>query len=175
MIERVVMNQDLQFKLQAYLDGELPPGERQAVSEMLARDSAARDLLIELTNTRSALQANEPEIKLPESADFYWSKIKRQISREERTVPIQKTISLVERIRRLLAPAATVAAVLLGVMIVQQQFTGGGYGPMEDGELEDSEAFTYRDYESGTTLVWLSYPAENAIDEMDAEDTLELN
>jgi anti-sigma factor RsiW len=169
------MNQDLQLKLQAYLDGELPERETQVITDLLTRDSAARDLFAELTNTRSALQASEPDIKLPESGDFYWSKIRRQITNEERSTPVEKSISFAERLRRLLAPAATVAAVLLGVMIVQQQFTGGAYGAMEDGDHEDAEAFTYRDYESGTTLVWLSYPAENEIADSDTDDTLELN
>ena len=32
------MKQDLQLKLQAYLDGELPSGEAQAVTDWLAQD-----------------------------------------------------------------------------------------------------------------------------------------
>jgi len=170
------MNQDLQLKLQAYLDGELPSGERQALTDMLARDAAARDLLVELTQTRAALQANEPEMKLPETREFYWSKIKRQIDREERSIPARHTPTFIERLRRLLAPAATVAAVALGLMVIQQQFNAGGYAVhTADGDHEDDESFTYRDYESGTTLVWLSYPPENEFADSDTDDTLELN
>ncbi|MEI6783081.1 MAG: hypothetical protein WCQ21_19415, partial [Verrucomicrobiota bacterium] len=33
--------------------------------------------------------------------------------------------------------------------------------------LADSGAFTYRDYSAGTTLVWLSYPADNEVAEND--------
>jgi len=38
--------------------------------------------------------------------------------------------------------------------------------------LTDTGAFTYRDYSAGTTLVWLSYPAENEPD--DDEDAVTL-
>ena len=170
------MNQDLQLKLQAYLDGELPSGEAQNLADLLDRDAAARDLFVELTNTRAALLSHEPAIKIPDSREFYWSKIRRQIEREEQSVPIKKSVPMMERIRRLLVPAGTVAAMMLGVMVIQQQLGQGGYAAMEaDGVHEDSEAFTYRDYASGTTLVWLSYPAENEFADMDTEDTLELN
>ncbi len=170
------MKQDLQLKLQAYLDGELPSGEAQAVTDWLAQDAAARDLLVELTNTRAALLSHESEIKVPDSREFYWSKIRRQIEREDQVAPAIKTVSLMERIRRLLVPAGAVAATMLGVMVIQQQLGQGGYAALEaDGVHEDSEAFTYRDYASGTTLVWLSYPAENDFAEMDTDDTLELD
>jgi anti-sigma factor RsiW len=170
------MKEDLQLKLQAYLDGELSSGEAQAMTELLAQDAAARDLLVELTNTRAALLSHESEIKVPDSREFYWSKIRRQIEREEQASPVTRSISIMERVRRLLVPAGAVAAAMLGLLIVQQQLGQGGYAAMEaDGVHEDSEAFTYRDYESGTTLVWLSYPAENEFADTDTEDTLELN
>ena len=100
------MNQDIQLKLQSYLDGELSADESQAVTNLLARDAAARDLLVELTHTRSALQANEPEMKVPDSREFYWSKIRRQIEQGERTSEVPQSISIMERIRRMLVRTA---------------------------------------------------------------------
>lgn len=170
------MKEDLQLKLQAYLDGELPSGEAQAMTDWLAQDTVARNLLVELTNTRAALLSHESEIKVPDSREFYWSKIHRQIEREEQLVPAIKSVSIMERIRRLLVPAGAVTAAMLGVMLVQQQLGHGGNAALEaDGVHEDSEAFTYRDYGSGTTLVWLSYPAENEFVKVGNEDTLELD
>ena len=29
--------------------------------------------------------------------------------------------------------------------------------------MTDSGAFTYRDYDAGTTLIWLSYPSDNEV------------
>ena len=173
------MNQDLQLKLQAYVDGELPSSEAQSVTRLLSQDAEARDLLVELTNTRAVLLSHESEIKVPDSREFYWSKIRRQIEREEQSAPVRESVSMMERIRRLLVPAGAVAAAMLGVLIIQQQLGPAGAGGHAvsgtDSAHEDSETFTYRDYGSGTTLVWLSYPAENEFAEMDTEDTLELD
>ena len=39
--------------------------------------------------------------------------------------------------------------------------------------LADAGAFTYRDYAAGTTLVWLSYPAENELADDDEMGTID--
>ncbi len=165
------MNEDLQLKLQAYLDGELPSGEARAVAELLARDSAARALLAELTNTRDAILSHEADIKVPESREFYWSKIRRQIDREEQAAPAIKTISFSERIRRFLVPAGAVATVAIAVMLT---FPGNSVNGDAFTDVADADAFTYHDYESGTTLVWLDYPDENILPESESDDTLDL-
>ena len=99
------MKQDLQFKLQAYLDGELPSGEAKAVADLVAQDADARALLAELTNTRSALAAFESEIKLPEAREFYWSKIARDIQRQEKRGPASSSTSILTLLRRLMVPS----------------------------------------------------------------------
>ncbi len=35
-------------------------------------------------------------------------------------------------------------------------------------------AFTYQNYETGTTLVWLDYAAENDFSDLESDDTLDL-
>lgn len=167
------MNEDLQLKLQAYLDGELPSDEAQAVRDLLATNAAARDLLTELTNTRAAITMFESVIKVPETREFYWSKIQRQIQREAPVTPAQPSVSIFVWLRRALASATAAAAVFIGVMVVQQQLKSPS--DVADLSFQDSENFTYRDYDSGTTLVWLSYPAENEFAEMNADDILEFD
>ena len=73
------MNHETELKLQAYLDGELSESEAAAIREMLARDPQARSVTDALEATRTILLANEPELKVPETREFYWSKIRRQI------------------------------------------------------------------------------------------------
>ena len=77
-----MMNRDFQLKLQAYLDGELPPQETEKVIHSLRTDPEALALHEELKLTKSLLQGNELEIKLGESREFYWSKICREIGRD---------------------------------------------------------------------------------------------
>ena len=91
------MKDEQQLKLQAYLDGELPDSEVRAVADWIAKDAEAAGLLAELKNTRGALAGFEAEIKLPESREFYWSKIAREIERAERveqSVPARTPASI---------------------------------------------------------------------------------
>src|SRR5881296_2996806 len=81
-----MINHETELKLQAYLDGELSPGEAKTVADLLRRDAGAQALYQELRIAKSLLAENELERKLPESGEFYWSKIRRQIEREESTL-----------------------------------------------------------------------------------------
>ncbi len=168
------MKQDLELKLQAYLDGELPSGEAKAVADLVAQDADTRALLTELTHTRSALAGFEAEIKLPETREFYWSKIARDIQRQEMNVPERSSASIFTLLRRLAVPSGVLVALLMGVLVVKQQL---GFDRRlavveTDTAQVDAGTFTYHDFASGTTLVWLSYPAENEFAESGSADTI---
>jgi negative regulator of sigma E activity len=75
------MKDDIKLQLQAYLDGELSERESHKISEQLIQDSEAKAMLAELKFIKDAMRGNEPELKLPESREFYWSKIQREIER----------------------------------------------------------------------------------------------
>jgi anti-sigma factor RsiW len=153
-----MIDYDSQLKLQAYLDGELPEAEARQVAQLLAQDQDAVLLLAELRNTRQAVAGSQTVVVHPESREFFWSKIEREIRRQEnvQASPAPKT-SWLSAWRRFLVPAGAVAGVAL-VLLLTVVSPGGRH--META-LADSGAFTYRDYNSGATLVWLSYPAEN--------------
>ena len=146
------MEHDNELKLQAYLDGELSKAEAREVAKWLAQDQEAVLLHAELKNTRQALAGAERLIQLPESREFFWSKIEREISRVERTEPVPEKQSLFATWRRLLVPAGAVAA--LGIVIFAV------LGPLSSSSMAESEVtsddtggFVYRDYDGGTTLV----------------------
>lgn len=153
-----------QLKLQAYLDGELSSTEAGQVAEWVASDRDAAALLTELRNTTQALGGFETEVKLPETREFYWSKIQSAIEREERRSARESRAPALEvpwlsRLRKFLVPAAGLALVTIFAM-VGFRHSGGSYGTTTVTSLEDAQAFTYHDYSSGATLVWLSYPAD---------------
>ncbi len=166
------MDETAHLKLQAYLDGELAEGERRDVEAWLARDAAAAALLTELRHTNAALAVFESEIKLPESREFYWSKIEREIRRQESPVAERKAGSLFAAWRRFLVPAGAMAAVIAAGLLTVVQM-GGQHSPESEMALVDTEAFTYRDFSGGTTLVWLSYPAERESSDLDLYDTFD--
>lgn len=106
------MNGDLELKLQAYLDGELPEREAQSVAKWVAEDKEAQALLAELKTAKAFLAGNEPELSVPETREFYWSKIQREIQRLDQ---VQGSRGIVEWFgwQKYLAPLAGVALVVL--------------------------------------------------------------
>src|SRR5688572_29577214 len=83
-------NQKSPLKLQAYLDGELSGAEVKEVADWLAQDGAARDLLSELQISHRAMAGNETIRPCPETREFYWSKIAREIESQEKTQPARR-------------------------------------------------------------------------------------
>src|ERR1051325_6434094 len=107
------MKQEL--KLQAYLDGELPGREAKRVAALIETDDNARALFTELRQTSVALKSNEPEVRLPETREFFWSKIEREIARLENTPTVTRVPAWLMWVRRHLAAVSgvSVAAALM--------------------------------------------------------------
>jgi anti-sigma factor RsiW len=158
-----MIDHEAELNLQAFLDGELPEGEARKVAAWLARDAEATALSTELRNTRRALAGFETNPELPETREFYWSKIEREIRRLEPMETPVRTVSFLARLRRVLVPVCTGVALAIAVLVASMQF--GLFQPKNRPETEmvaaDAGTFTYYDYANGTTLVWVSYPAES--------------
>lgn len=155
------MDNEAQLKLQAFLDGELPDADARQFVSRLAGDQEAAALLTELKQTREAIAGFENGVRLPESREFYWSKIKREIERQAPAKPPAPAISLLARLRYILVPAAGLA--LVACIAYLSYPAAGSRPPGIETALADSGAFTYHDDNAGTTLVWLSYPADSEV------------
>lgn len=163
-----------QLKLQSYLDGELSEADARQVANRLAQDQDAAALLTELRQTRTALAGFEEGIKLPESGEFYWSKIQRAIEREQPPAAVAPAgLPWLSRFRRLLAPLAGLATIALVAFVVTQQNGSESSEGSDETALEDSGALTYHDSSAGATLVWLSYPADSEVVDNDDLNSLE--
>ena len=152
---------DMQLKVMAYLDNELSPADARKVGTWISTNPEARDLYNELKETHEVLMQNEPELKLPESREFFWSKIERGI------VSAEREPATVERPwwTRFLAPAlGTVALFALLLTVVDR---GGGRTPValsdpagvpihQFEEGPDVSTITFRSEAEGVTVVWLS-------------------
>ncbi len=168
------MNKELQLKLQAYADGELSGREAGEIGDWLAENADAQALVAELKNANAALAGYEEDIKLPESPEFYWSKIEREIQRLRRSESPKSGASLFAVWRRFLVPAGALAALVILGLLAFPLLRGPKATASAESEftLADSGTFTYHDYDSGTTLVWLDYPAENEFTEAESADML---
>lgn len=119
------MNDKLELKLQSYLDNELSASDRREVDGWLAKDREWKSLFAELQNTRQALHGNEPEVRLPETREFFWSKIQREIARLENTAvrPAEQKLPWWRLVSagRLARVAALAAVALLGVFLFRHE------------------------------------------------------
>lgn len=141
------------LKLQAYLDGEMGADEAARMEAALAGDVGAHALLGELRQTREVLVANEPQAKLPESVDFHWSKIAREIERLEAAPATVGVWGRALAWLRYVAPAGAVAAIaVIGLL----QFTQPQAG---DEALTDSapevSPVVFQSQDESMTVIWL--------------------
>jgi anti-sigma factor RsiW len=157
------MTWEEQLKLQAWLDGELPPDQAGEMSVRAARDPAAAALVAELQQTRQQLRSGESSPALPESREFYWAKIERAIQRSAAPTRVRAEPGLLGKLRLLILPTA--AAAVLTVLIWAGHFFPAPMAPAKTAEadtpavetaLASMNATTYRDAREGTTLVWFT-------------------
>lgn len=168
-----MIDQETQLKIQAFLDGELAEAEAREIAALIAKDRDAAALHAELKNTRQAISL-EQGMKLPESREFYWSKIKRDIERLEQTKPVEASPSIWQFLSPLLKPVAAVAVVVvLGAIVLQQSNGPGSGGSDVQVASADMDAITFRDDSNGTTYVWFSDAPQNDVANTDDDTTLD--
>ena len=157
------MKSEMQLKVQAYLDNELSPAEARKVGAWISSDLEGRELYNELKETRETLAQNEPALTMPESREFFWSKIERGIASAEREPA--RTEARPWWTRFLAPVAGTVALFALLLTVVDR---GAGRSPMASAqspsdlplhqfeEGQDVSTITFRSESEGVTVVWLS-------------------
>jgi len=155
------MNRELQLKLQAHLDGELPPVELREITELLAHDQEAKALYKELQATRDLVRGNELALKLTESREFYWSKIAREIDRNERAQTAPDRTRDFSWLRRWVLPLGGVAALMVLLAIaLQAPSSRSGLRLAEASETEttvdDTSMNSFRSESEGISVVWIN-------------------
>src|SRR5262245_34104853 len=105
------MNMEQQLKVQAWLDGELPEAEARQIEGLVNGDQQAQALVTELRTTKSTLAGNEPQLTLPESREFFWGKIQREIERLDKAAVKSRPTPWVLDWRRWMAPLSGVALI----------------------------------------------------------------
>ena len=172
------MNTELMLKLQSWVDGELPDADARHVAEIVRTDKEAASLVGELKMTRSFLAGNEPEAKLTDSREFYWSKIERGIERAGAEPQEQDSISWLAVLRRYLVPVSGVALVLFLTVVSLGVFNRPPEGAVSNGDqlVEETklsqhvETFSYKTKAENMFVVYIvSKDGANDDDEPDAD------
>ena len=150
------MKTEQMLRLQAYLDNEVSSGEAREIASWIARDGEAKALYEELAATKTLLAPdNELAATVPDSREFYWSKIAREIERVERE-PAREAKHAPWWIR-ILAPVAGAAALAIFVF-TSISFNGTPGGPSHVAQVERSEtdsSITFYSPEQKMTVVWI--------------------
>jgi anti-sigma factor RsiW len=152
------MKFETEIKLQAYLDGELVADEAKQVMRALELDAEARALYQELQWAKELLSGNELELKVPETREFYWSKIQREILRQREEGKVREKNSSVPWWLRIAAPLA--GAVALVMLVISANLKSDSkleqrYVQEIESPLQESSVISFYSQSAGMTVVWL--------------------
>lgn len=154
------MKTEEMLRLQAYLDNEVSSAEGREIASWIARDTEAKALYEELAATKTMLAPeNEPVVTVPDSREFYWSKIAREIERVERE-PAREQVARPWWVR-MLAPVAGAAALALFVFTSVSTNAPRVAGHQIERSETDS-SITFYSPEQKMTVVWISSGQEHA-------------
>jgi len=162
------MNEELELKLQAWVDGALSGAGAARMAALVSEELEAGQLAAELREVKAMMRGSELTRSVPESREFYWSKIERQIQLDSRPVPVTRPMW-----RRLLMPLAGLAAatcVALFTLTQTKVVANDGFTSTD----EAMDTTTFRDQSSGLTVVWLQdndTPRPSAVSPEQTDDT----
>jgi anti-sigma-K factor RskA len=127
----------------------LSESEARRVARSLETDADARALVAELRNSKTMLIGNEPEVNLPESREFYWGKIQRQIEcleREPADATMGRWQAMLAGWRRFVAPLAGVAVITFLAMVTVRFYNPEPVDYLAEIEnlSEESTAYSFR-------------------------------
>lgn len=147
------MNHELEMKLQAWVDGELPGAEARRVADHVARNPEMAELATAMRSVKGALAGNELPVALPESREFFWSKIERDIERQSR--PVRAPAPTQAAWRRWVSPLLGFAGLACILFMAVRPYSQPAFDEIS-AMGEGMEAVTFNDQAAGMTVVWLS-------------------
>jgi hypothetical protein len=147
------MKHELELKVQAWLDGEASDRDAARLADWIARDAEAGAVAAELGTVKKTMAGSELTPPVPDSREFYWSKIERQIQREA-SAPRQEPISWAERWRRLLMPLAGATAFIFVLTFAIRQVQQPAFDEISSTDT-GMDAVTFHDQSAEMTVVWL--------------------
>jgi len=160
------MELETQLSIQALIDGELLEAKRHEVEQLIATDADAKALHTELSHTVGALAGGELDRKLPETREFFWSKIAAEIEVTERLEAREqaKPAATSTWWTKLLMPFGAAAALVVaftvfqtkGPQVVRPIEEAPGVEAVADTELEMPESLIFDMYQEDATVIWLN-------------------
>jgi hypothetical protein len=161
------MNNDLELKLQAYIDGELPADQIRTVEMLLADDPASRRLVHDLQGIRGLLKTHQSEAQLPVPGAFYWSQIQRQITAQPVPRPNSNYLITNRLWLKWLFPVGLTALLAIGLLRLSPSQPQRIIPDEMESQLKDATFFSFRSQEDGFSVVWVDTQAERSMTAVD--------
>ncbi|GDY20021.1 hypothetical protein LBMAG56_13660 [Verrucomicrobiota bacterium] len=149
------MKTEMLLQIQSWVDGRLSAGESAEVERFVAANPDAQALAGELRMTKLAFAGNEPTVTMPESREFFWSKVQREIARQEAAGVTAESAGFFAPgwWRKLLVPVTSVAGLaLVAVLVTVATRTEDGSDQIES-QLEGVSTVTYG--VPGMKVIWI--------------------
>jgi len=161
-----MMPVDKVLRLQAWVDGELGPGEAREVEAWIQGDPEARVFADDLRQLNAVVRSGEPGRTVPGKREFYWSAIARGIAQEQREARHASSrtseSSTVAWWWRWLVPVGALAAIAVSVPLLRtvpqpQDHAALGVGHEVDTPIAGVNTFTFRSESERMTVVWVDF------------------
>jgi hypothetical protein len=147
------------LKLQAYVDGQLTRHEAEAMATLLTRDDQQRALRDELQSIKAWVRDSQVERPVPETREFYWSRIHRSIAAGSAERARGVGVGTLAWWLRWLVPASAAALLCVYWLVPMDRGTGSEEGLLVGHEIEtplaETTSFAFRSESAGMTVVWV--------------------
>lgn len=146
------MKLETMLEIQSAVDGELPEGRRKILTAQLASDEVALGLHRELVSVRSAIRGNEPEFRVGDTREFYWSQIERKIQSVQPASTVKQTSAAPQTlVWRWLAPMMGISAVIAVVAFLPMMATSHTRTA-----VAEATTVTFSSEADGITIHWIN-------------------
>ncbi|MFN0067265.1 MAG: hypothetical protein ACKVYV_06470 [Limisphaerales bacterium] len=150
------MKHDEILRLQAWMDGQLT-GREATEAEALAATEAGTRALAALRSARATARAAGAEWPLPETREFFWSRVRRGIEAAEgQTAPAASPTPGWVRWLLPLGAAAALAVLFLPRPAREAGHADGLAGQTLQAPLDDVRAVVFHSQSDGVTVIWVA-------------------
>jgi hypothetical protein len=158
---------EIELKIQALVDGELTEFEAGKLRDRIKNDIRLQILHERLTQMKDLISTHEMPRVLPESSDFYWSKIAQEIEVGESAA---QSLGMKWVFRRL-APLLGIASVALLITLQGPNLPDLGIVLDYNHELEllvdEIDVMTFNSADDSMSVVWIDYSMDIQKDYME--------
>ena len=160
---------EIELKIQALVDGELTEFEARKLRDRIKNDIRLQILHERLTHMKDLISTHEMPRVLPESSDFYWSKIAQEIEVGGSTAQSSAQSLGMKWVFRRLAPVLGIACVALLITLQGPNLPDLGIVLDHNHELltDEIDVMTFNSADDSMSVVWIDYSMDIQKDYME--------